>query len=116
GNEALANALVDVFGSTTVAQVYAQRRIALAITAVDLAHHHGWVFKTPHNEPKTNRRDDNYRLVDVCLASSAAPVFRSLAAVRSSGAVTSFDVFVDGGLWANNPVLVGLIEALEMTR
>jgi hypothetical protein len=116
GNESLANALVDVFGSTTVAQVYAQRRIALAITAVDLAHHHGWVFKTPHNEPKTNHRDDNYRLVDVCLASSAAPVFRSLAAVKTGGGVSSYDVFADGGLWANNPVLVGLIEALEMTR
>jgi hypothetical protein len=26
-----------------------------------------------------------------------------------------FNIFVDGGLWANNPVLVGLIDALDMT-
>lgn len=116
GNDALAKALVDVFGDTTMAQVYARRGIALAITAVDLAHHHGWVFKTPHNEPKTNHRDDHYRLTDVCLASSAAPIFRSLAAVGTGSDVSSHDVFADGGLWANNPVLVGLIEALEMTR
>ena len=25
-------------------------------------------------------------------------------------------MFVDGGLWANNPVLVGLIDALDMTK
>jgi hypothetical protein len=116
GNEALSKALEQALGDITVAQVYERRKIALAIAAVDLAHHHAWVFKTPHNQPKTNHRDDNYRLVDVCLASSAAPIFRSLAAVKSRGAVTSFDVFADGGLWANNPVLIGLIEALEMTR
>jgi hypothetical protein len=116
GNDALSKALQQALGDVTVMQVYERRKIALAITAVDLAHHHAWVFKTPHNEPKTNHRDDNYRLVDVCLASSAAPIFRSLAAVRSAGAVSSFDVFADGGIWANNPVLVGLIEALEMTR
>ena len=27
-----------------------------------------------------------------------------------------YNVFVDGGLWANNPVLVGLIDALDMTE
>jgi hypothetical protein len=116
GTEALTKALRDAFGETTVAEVYARRRIALAIPAVDLARHHAWVFKTPHNVGKTNHRDDHYTLVDVCLATSAAPVFRSLAAVSAKGAVASHDVFADGGLWANNPVLVGLIEALEMAR
>ncbi|RZF64324.1 hypothetical protein EWE75_11215 [Sphingomonas populi] len=55
-------------------------------------------------------------LVDACMASSAAPVFRSIAVI--GGTVTgsrASQAFVDGGLWANNPVLVGLIEALEMT-
>src|SRR3546814_6772795 len=58
--------------------------------------------------------------VQTCLvrSTSAAPVYRSLAAVDHSdgGASAGYNVFADGGLWANNPVLVGLIDALEMTR
>jgi len=45
------------------------------------------------------------------------PFFRSLAAVDHPGTETGgFNVFVDGGLWANNPVLVGLIDALDMAE
>jgi hypothetical protein len=41
--------------------------------------------------------------------------FRSMAAVaHADGRGKGYNVFVDGGLWANNPVLVGLIEALDM--
>ncbi len=29
---------------------------------------------------------------------------------------SGYNVFVDGGLWANNPVLVGLIDALDLTE
>jgi uncharacterized protein len=54
--------------------------------------------------------------VDVCLASSAAPIFRSLAAIEAATDTLGGNlVFADGGLWANNPVLVGLIDALKMT-
>jgi hypothetical protein len=73
-----------------------------------------WVFKTPH-DPNTNHRDDATRLVDVSLASSAAPIYRSLAVVDREPTKT-FNVFADGGLWANNPVLVALAEALHMTN
>jgi hypothetical protein len=46
---------------------------------------------------------------------SAAPIFRSMAAIDHADARgKGYNVFVDGGLWANNPVLVGLIEALDM--
>jgi len=114
GNDALRRALEERFGSETLAMVYARRRVALAITAVELSQHRSWVFKTPHN-PTTNHRDDSYRLVDVCLATSAAPVYRSLAAIdHVDDGPAGYRVFADGGLWANNPVLVGLIEALGM--
>jgi hypothetical protein len=56
-------------------------------------------------------------LVDVCLATTAAPVYRSLATVDHPDTNSRlFNVFVDGGLWANNPVLVGLIDALDLTK
>ena len=116
GNAALRQGLEQRFGSETLAEVYARRRIALAITAVELSQHRSWVFKTPHN-PTTNHRDDRYRLVDVCLATSAAPIYRSLAAVdHADDGPAGYRIFADGGLWANNPVLVGLVEALGMAR
>lgn len=115
GEAALRAALTDVLGDLTLANIYDRRRIALAITAVELSQHRSWVFKTPHL-PNTNHRDDAYRLVDVCMATSAAPIYRSLAALDHPDGGAGHNVFVDGGLWANNPVLVGLIDALEMTE
>lgn len=113
GEKALRAALDDCFGKATIGSVYAERKIALAIPAVDMAQHRSWVFKTPHL-PTSNHRDDNYMLVDVCLATSAAPLFRSLAAVEPVSGSGNRVMFADGGLWANNPVLVGMIEALQM--
>lgn len=114
GSRALQSALTATFGTETVGQVFSRRGIALAVTAVNLSNHRGWVFKTPHRVGKTNHRDDAYSLVDVCLASSAAPIYRSVAAVEAPGHKGHFDTFIDGGLWANNPILVGLIDALEV--
>src|SRR5207247_1237248 len=46
---------------------------------------------------------------------TAAPVYRSLAIVdHADGGVPGCRAFVDGGLWANNPVLIGLLDALAM--
>jgi hypothetical protein len=73
-----------------------------------------WVFKTAHQQT-SNHRDDGYSLVDICLASSAAPLFRSLAAIETPAASGGYNVFADGGLWANNPVLVALVEALTIS-
>jgi F0F1-type ATP synthase membrane subunit c/vacuolar-type H+-ATPase subunit K len=115
GTAALRAALEAELGDVNFAQVHAERGVALAIPSVALVNHRSWVFKTPHLA-STSHRDDAVTLVDACLASSAAPVFRSIAMI--GGTVTGADTrqpFVDGGLWANNPVLVGLIEALEMT-
>jgi hypothetical protein len=113
GEKALREALLEQFKDTTLGEVYRARKIALAIPSIDIAHHRSWVFKTPHLTG-TNHRDDSYRLVDVCLATSAAPLFRSLAAISDQNNLNNHSVFVDGGLWANNPVLVGLIDALQM--
>ena len=114
GAEALAEALVAVLGKETLAQVYGRRGIALAIPAVQMGHHLSWVFKTAHLA-NSRHRDDNYTLADACMATSAAPVFRSLAWVKNPTDDGGL-VFADGGLWANNPVLVALIDALEVTR
>jgi len=114
GARALQAALQQQLGNITIGEVYARRKIALAIPAVEMSQHRSWVFKTPHLARLVGR-DDHYRLVDVCLATTAAPVYRSLAAIDRPDGGGGFNVFADGGLWANNPVLVGLIDALDMT-
>jgi len=117
GTESLRMALTAKLGTKTLGEIYGERGIALAIPAVEMSQHRGWVFKTPHLKDTTMHRDDNYTLVEVCLATSAAPIYRSLAAVDHPDAgATGFNVFADGGLWANNPVLVGLIDALDLTK
>jgi patatin-like phospholipase/acyl hydrolase len=112
GDESLRSALAETFGATTIRQIWDSRGIALAIPAVNMATYRAWVFKTPH-DPTSDHRDDDTTLVDVCLASSAAPLFRSLAVIDHN---RGYDVFADGGLWANNPVLVALLEALRIVN
>ena len=66
-----------------------------------------WIFKFDHKEGKLTR-DNQALYVDVALATSAAPTYFPLAEIPQY----DFKQFVDGGIWANNPSLVGLIEAL----
>ncbi|TBF35280.1 patatin [Rhizobium leguminosarum] len=114
GDAALRSALHNELHDITMKQVFDKRGIALSIPAVSMEKHRSWVFK---KTPKSGVRDDNYRLADVCLASSAAPIYRSLAAVRDPDTNSdNFRIFADGGLWANNPVLVAMIDALSCAK
>jgi uncharacterized protein len=110
GDKALRTALKAVLADTTMRQVYDLRGISLSVPAVAMKNHRAWVFK---KTAKSGPRDDNYPLVDVCMATSAAPIYRSLAAIEDPmGGHGRKQVFADGGLWANNPILVGMIDAL----
>ena len=113
GAAALEKALSAELGDTTLGDVWRDRNIALAIPTIEMTRHHTWVFKTPHL-PNSKHRDDGYRLADVCLATTAAPIYRSVARIKNPD-TPRHHAFVDGGLWANNPVLIALIDALGMT-
>jgi patatin-like phospholipase/acyl hydrolase len=114
GDRALRTALEKQLGNLTMKDVFDKRGISLSIPTVSMESHRPWVFK---KTPKSGVRDDNYKLADVCLASSAAPIFRSLAAVKNPDqGIDNYRVFADGGLWANNPVLVALIDALDCAQ
>lgn len=76
----------------------------LCIPSCDGTHGDIWVFKTPHHPDF--RKDRDTSLVEVALATSAAPTyFRPL----EQGGYR----LLDGGVWANNPIMVGLVEALS---
>ncbi|NOT08480.1 MAG: patatin-like phospholipase family protein [Gemmatimonadales bacterium] len=62
------------------------------------------LFKTPHHLRLT--RDHTRSLVEVALATSAAPYF--LPGLTTAEG----ERFIDGGVWANNPIAVGVIEAI----
>ncbi len=112
--EILREALEMCFREMTLKEVYDERRIALCIPTISAIDYRACVLKTPHNQGK--HRDNNYRLVDACMDSSAAPIFFPLATRVKPNEEHMVHYFVDGGLWANNPVLVGLVEALGMTN
>jgi predicted patatin/cPLA2 family phospholipase len=107
GDAVLRAALAKELKDVTMADVLHRRGISLSIPAVAMSSHRAYVFK---KTTKSGVRDDDFKLVDVCMASSAAPIFRSLAVIEDAEGVAQ--VFADGGLWANNPVMVGLVDAL----
>jgi len=113
-SHSLQQILTEVLGTEMLGELYQRRNIALCIPTIDAEAQKGWVFKTPHLLRYT--RDKYYKLVDVCLASTAAPIYFPLHAVKSPDTPSVSHKFVDGGLWANNPIMVGLVEALEIAK
>ena len=107
-NETLVSELRDIFGSLTLGELFEERGIGLCVTATAFLQHKPRVFKTPHREQK--QRDNGLLVADACLASSAAPIYLPMASITADGLADQ--VYADGGLWANNPVLLGMIEGL----
>lgn len=108
----LRNILEQIFDGETLQQVYERRGIGLCIPTVTMSCQAARVLKTPHILGKN--RDNHHPLVDVCMATSAAPTVFPIALIDDPDDPDSHLGLVDGGLWANNPVLIGMIEAMEM--
>jgi uncharacterized protein len=95
-------ALVQVLGD----KKFGESKNRLIIPTYDAVGGRIFLFKTAHH-PRF-RYDINALAVDVALATSAAPTY--FAASPFPTHVGSS--FVDGGVWANNPVLAAIIEAI----
>ena len=95
----LASALKRHFG----AQRFGDSRTRLVIPAYNLGEDDVYIFRTAHHERL--KRDYKVPAWKVALATSAAPTY--FPAVRDVDHVR----LVDGGVWANTPTMVAIVEA-----
>ncbi|HUZ34129.1 MAG TPA: CBASS cGAMP-activated phospholipase [Xanthobacteraceae bacterium] len=97
--EALTRILRERLGDRKLADAHSR----LCIPSFDGEYGEVYIFKTPHHPDFTKDRHET--MVKVALATSAAPTF--FRPIQDGGYT-----FIDGGIWANNPVMIGLTEAL----
>jgi hypothetical protein len=96
----LRDALEQTLGSCTLGE----SKSRLVIPAMNLDTGEAYLYKTAHHAK--NERDHKQLAVTVALATAAAPTY--FPSHQSSSGLA----LVDGGLWANNPTGVAVIEAV----
>ncbi|MDR1007185.1 MAG: patatin-like phospholipase family protein [Campylobacteraceae bacterium] len=103
-NVVLKEELQKVLGELTLADVTTD----LCLASVDIENSSPRFHKSNYLDGNSARMDE--KLVDVVLASAAAPTFFPLVDTLHSSNLT------DGGIVANNPSLVGFIEAMHLSN
>ena len=79
----------------------------LCIPSYNLSLCQNVVFKNVNcTEYEFLTRDREYKMIDVALATSSAPTYFKMHNIDDS-------YYLDGGLWANNPTMVGILESLR---
>ena len=96
---ALDELLLETLGTRTLRE----SRYRLLIPATEAKHGDPAVYKTPHHPGYF--LDGDKTMAEVAAATSAAPTY--LKPVVQDGYV-----LLDGGIWANNPTMMALVEAL----
>jgi uncharacterized protein len=96
---ALMDELLEVFGDMHVDDA----RNRLVIPSFEGQHGEPWIYKTPHHPDY--KKDRHVTAARVALHTAAAPTI--YAGVANDG-----HTMVDGGLWANNPVMQALVDVL----
>jgi hypothetical protein len=103
-NRELKRVLQEIFGEQTISD----SRCLLCIPAFSLTDGRPFIFKYDHAEGNLCR-DGKTKYVDIALATSAAPAYLPIITIDSYDGKQ----FIDGGIYANNPTLVGVVEALR---
>ena len=104
-NKVLENLLRESFGEITLGDI----KTPLIINATNVSTGSVHVFKSSYQEDRRGgdySRDGDVPLYKAVLASCSAPVY--FDPVEIAG-----DLICDGGLWANNPALVGYVDAVR---
>jgi predicted acylesterase/phospholipase RssA len=103
GATGLERVLREVLGD----RLLGESRVPLVIPSFDLGENTVYLFKTPHH-PRL-KRDWRVPLWQVAMATSAAPTYFPAFCLPGDSVR-----LVDGGVWANNPAMVGVTEAVSM--
>ena len=103
-HDVLRNCFAEVFGVRKLGE----SKCRLVIPSYDIVSGGVHLFKTAHHEKF--RQDYLVDAVDVAMATAAAPTYFA-AYSRNNGLR-----LVDGGVWANCPAAVGIIEAIGYLR
>ncbi|MFW2135492.1 CBASS cGAMP-activated phospholipase [Chryseobacterium sp. TY4] len=103
-NKGLKDSLNEIFGDKLIGEA----NNLLCIPSYSVTEAKPKVFKYDHKEGGLSR-DNNAKMIDIALATSAAPTYFPMAELP----YYNNEQFIDGGVWANNPTLVGLLEALN---
>lgn len=85
-------------------QLLGDSQLRLCIPSTDGRYGDVYIFKTPHHPDY--KKDQYESMVKVACATAAAPTF--FQPLDDSGYR-----FFDGGVWANNPIMIGLVDALS---
>ena len=101
------SALDELLQETLGAKTLRESRYRLLIPATEARHGDPAVYKTPHHPGYF--LDGDKPMAEVAAATSAAPTY--LKPVLQDGYV-----LLDGGIWANNPTMMALVEALTCFR
>jgi hypothetical protein len=104
GNQELAKALTCLFGERKLGE----SETLLCIPSFSLSDGRPFIFKHDHKEGRLSR-DNNTSYLDVALATSAAPTYLPVVSIPNY----ENRQFIDGGIYANDPSLVGVIEAFR---
>ncbi len=101
-SDALRRILVDVFGDTTLGEM--RRRLCIpSFDGFTEVH----IFKTPHHPDY--KLDWREYAITTAMATAAAPTYFPVYRNRSR-------FFADGGVWANDPIMIGLVDALACNQ
>lgn len=98
--------LEDALDQILEARLLGDSRTPLVISSYDAVEGRIYLFKTAHGSNVAS--DVNIKATDVALATSAAPTY--FQAAKAQNRLGS--QYVDGGVWANNPAMIGIVEAL----
>ena len=96
--------LRNLFGNRTIGE----SKNLLCIPSYSITDGRNFVIKYDHLDGNLGR-DNSMSYVDAALATSAAPTYFPVCQL----AYYNDKQLIDGGVWANNPSLVGLIEAIR---
>ena len=84
-------------------KLFGESKLRHVIPAFDGRFSEVFLFKTRHHDDY--KHDWRMKMIDVAMATSAAPtIYRALP--------TGGYILIDGGVWANNPLMLAIVEAM----